>query len=62
MQAAAVEIKEAGGKLFVLAIGRTTRGQRYIKDAKAISVQSMRDKKFKTEMAQAVKELLESEA
>lgn len=62
MQAATVEIKGSSGHLSVLAIGRTGRGQRYIKAVKGMAATSMRDKNFKTEMAQAVKALLESEA
>lgn len=62
MQAVTVEIKSANGHLSVLALGRTGRGQRYIKAVKGMGATSMHDKNFKTEMAGAVKELLGSEA
>lgn len=62
MQAAKLEVKEEGGQLVILAIGRTGRGISFVKSSKALQVKTIADKNFKTEMAAAVIEMLGSEA
>lgn len=62
MKASSIEIKKSHGKLVVLAIGRTGKGRRYIKETRVLDVPSVADKKFKAAMAQAVVEMLGSEA
>lgn len=56
---ATVEVRIKRGTLVVQGLGRTTRGQRYIKKAVPITSVKMSDKKFKDELAAAVTELLD---
>ncbi len=62
MKAATIEIRQTRGHIAVVATGRTPSGQRYIKDTITLDVQVISDPKFKAQMADAVLELLESEA
>lgn len=62
MQAAQIAVKKERGVMVVNAMGRTPSGRPYIKASKTLTVTSITDKKFKDEMAAAVKELLDSEA
>lgn len=62
MQAAAIYIRRSRGGLVVAAIGRTDRGQSYIKGSRNLKVKSMGDKDFKGQMKTAVDELLGSDA
>ena len=61
MDVASINVTKAHGVMVVQATGRTGRGQRYIKAQIPLSVKSIRDPKFKSEMAAAVKQLLNSE-
>lgn len=62
MQAAQIAVKKERGHMVVIALGRTPRGQSYIKGRKVLVAQGVRDPDFKREMDAAVKELLGSEA
>lgn len=62
MQAARIEIRMARGRLCVYAIGRTGRGQRFVKGFRELQCKSLGDQNFKAEMSQAVTELLDSDA
>lgn len=46
------------GKVIVTGMGRTPRGQRFIKSEVNLEAKNMRDKNFKAELATAVEELL----
>lgn len=57
-----IQVKEMRRQVVVIGMGKTGRGQRYIKKTVAIGVQNMRSKNFKGAMASAVAELFDSEA
>lgn len=54
----AVEVRKQHGKIIVQGLGKTARGQRYIKTTVPIDAESMSDRKFKQELAAAVDEIL----
>lgn len=62
MQAATIIVRHSRDGLVVQATGRTPRGQTFIKGHEKLKAKSIRDKKFKEEMAAAVEKLLNSEA
>lgn len=62
MEAAQIAVRKVRGHMVVIAIGRTPRGQSYIKGQKVLAATGVRDPDFKREMDAAVKELLGSEA
>lgn len=62
MQAAQIAVRLVRGHMVVYAMGRTPRGQSYIKGQKALNATGVRDPDFRREMDEAVKELLGSEA
>lgn len=54
---ASVEVRKTKKGLEVLAMGRTPRGQKYVKAKKALEAKSPSDPKFKAELDSAIKEL-----
>lgn len=52
-----VEIRVQHGKLTVVGLGKTPRGQRYIKESIPLEAKDMFDPNFKTELAEAVEKL-----
>lgn len=58
MEATGINIKKSRGRMVVQALGRTPRGQKYVKGSKVLNATSIADPKFKEEMAAAVDELL----
>ncbi len=55
---ATIQIKGRRGHPTVLAMGKTPRGQNYIKELKALEVTQMADPNFKKELATAIAEIL----
>lgn len=55
---ATIEVKVTRKRVHVLGLGRTNRGQKFIRDNKELEVSSIASKNFKEEMAAAVKEIL----
>lgn len=49
-----IQVRRERGKLTVVAIGKTPRGQSYIKHSLGMHASSMRDKEFKDEMSAIV--------
>lgn len=60
MNAAQVVVKMRQDKLTVQVIGRTAKGQKFVKGEKVLAVKSLADPEFKAEMSKAVNELLGS--
>lgn len=58
----AIEVKMERGELKLRGIGRTMRGQAYIKETVGIGTKRIRDHDFKSKMSDAVSKLFESEA
>lgn len=58
----AVEVKVMRGKLRVVALGRTPRGRKFIKDWEDLSATRTADPNFKAELATAVDKLFERAA
>jgi len=58
MEAAQIEVRVEKGKVLVQAIGRTPKGQRFIKAQEVLTVSSIADKNFKGEMTAAVDKIL----
>lgn len=56
-----LEIKRQHGKLVVVALGKTPRGQNFIKDYVPLTVEKLGDPKFKTELAAAVSKMFGDE-
>lgn len=52
-----IEIKKERGKLVVIGLGKTNRDQRYIRGRVPLTVESIADPKFKSEMAAAVEKI-----
>lgn len=52
-----VEVKRARGKLVVQGLGKTPRGQNFIKQTTALGVRRMHESAFKDELARAVAEM-----
>ena len=52
-----VEVRKRHGVMVVVALGRTPRGQKYIKKELKLKAKSSQDPKFKAELATAVAEL-----
>lgn len=52
-----VQVKRSRGDLIVQGLGKTPRGQNYIKDTKPLGVKSTADPEFKTRLAAAVVEM-----
>lgn len=61
-EAARFEVKRSRGGLVVRAIGRTERGQKYIKKSIPIAARTIADQKFKSEMAAAIAQMFDSDA
>ena len=57
-----IQVKRMRGKVVLIGMGKTGRGQRYIKKTVAIDVKNMRSKDFKGQLATAVTKLYDSEA
>lgn len=53
-----IHVKVQRKKLTVMGMGKTNRGQRYIRASKDLAVEKMSDEKFKAELATAVTELI----
>lgn len=53
-----IEVKKMKGKMVVSGLGRTARGQKFIKKAISLEATSTTDPKFKAEQATAVAEIL----
>lgn len=53
-----VEVRRSHGKLVVQGLGRTPRGTKFIRKTTPLTVTKITDKKFKTEMAAAVEQML----
>lgn len=62
METATIVIRRARGVIVVQALGRTERGQSFIKGKSALKVKSITDPLFKGEMSTAVALLLGSES
>ncbi len=54
----AIQVKRERGVLVVQGLGRTPRGQKYIKATIPIAAPKMSDKNFKSEMTAAVTEMM----
>jgi len=57
-----IQVKSMRGKPVLIGMGKTGRGQSYIKRTVAIEAKNMRSKDFKGAMATAVAKLYNSEA
>lgn len=55
---ATIEIRRKGSELIVNALGRTPRGQRYIKNSRTLTVSSLASSGAKAEFARAVNEMM----
>lgn len=55
---AAVHVKNSRGKVSVLGMGQTPRGQKYIREIIDLEVKKIDDPKFKEELATAVEQLM----
>ena len=55
---ATIQLKRRKGHPTILAMGKTPRGQSYLKEMRPLKVTSTKDKDFKKELAEAVKDLL----
>lgn len=53
-----IQVKRERGKLVVQGLGRTPRGQKYIKATIPIPAPTMAAKEFKAELTQAVTEMM----
>lgn len=53
-----VHVKRERGKLTVIGMGQTPRGQRFIKERVVLNALDTQDPDFKTELAAAVKKML----
>lgn len=53
----AIEVKIERGQVVVIGLGRTNRGQRFIRAVEPLLVKSISDPNFKAEMAAAVEKL-----
>lgn len=62
MEAASVEIRKTKGHMVVQIIGRTQRGQKYLKAQEVLGAKRITDKEFKQEMTDAVEQLLGRDA
>jgi hypothetical protein len=51
---ATVEVKRSHGKMIVQGLGRTPRGQKFIRYTTGLEAKGPTDKLFKTQMAQAI--------
>lgn len=52
-----VEVRSSHGKLVVQGLGRTPRGQKFIRNKEALGVKSPGDPLFKSELAAAVRKM-----
>lgn len=57
-----IQVKRMRGRVVLMGMGKTGRGQRYIKRTVEIDVQNMRSKNFKGQLATAVDKLFNSDA
>lgn len=57
-----IQVKRMRGEVVLMGMGKTGRGQRYIKKTVAIDVKNMRSKNFKGQLKTAVDKLFNSEA
>ena len=53
-----LHVRKQHGKLTLLGMGRTNRGQKYIKATEEFEVSSMADKKFKSELSAKIEQML----
>lgn len=53
-----VEVRRARGKLVVQGLGQTPRGTRFIRQTTPLSVKTVTDKGFKSQMETAVTDML----
>lgn len=53
-----VEVKRQRGKLVVQGLGKTPRGQKFIRETTELKASKLTSPEFKAEMAAAVKEML----
>jgi hypothetical protein len=61
MHVSAIEVKRQRGRLVVVALGQTPRGQSFIKGIGVLNSREMTDESFKTDLAEAVKDILSRE-
>lgn len=54
---ASIEVKAKRGKITVIGMGQSVKGQKYIKDQKELTVHKTSDPKFKGELRTAVTEI-----
>lgn len=59
---ATIEVRRSRGTLVVNGLGVTPRGQKFIADQVKLSAHDFGDKNFKTELATAVKQIIDREA
>lgn len=57
IQYSTIEVRKMRGKLVLVGLGQTERGQRYIKSQVPIGSTSMTSKDFKSKLASAMTEL-----
>jgi hypothetical protein len=57
-----IQVKSVRGRPVLIGMGKTGRGQRYIKKSVPIDCKNIRSKDFKSQLAAAVAELFNSEA
>lgn len=53
-----IQVKRERGKLVVQGLGKTPRGQKFIKDTEVLGVKSPADPDFKTQLGAAVSKML----
>lgn len=61
-QAASIHIKRTRGKVYVMKMGQTPRGQRFLSATRVLECPSIGDPAFKKELAKAVMELAPEKA
>lgn len=52
-----IEVRKQRGKVQVLGMAQTPKGQKYIRDRVELEVKDSRDPKFKSEMAAAITQM-----
>lgn len=62
MQAYAIYIKRSRGGLVVAAVGRTDRGQSYLKGSRKLKAKTIGDPDYKQQVKAAVDELIGNDA
>lgn len=54
----AIHVKRQQGKMMVLAMGQTPRGQRYLKDLAVLKEEQLSDSNFKASLGIAINEIM----